>query len=192
MIELAYAVADEQEISGGPAWIRTERFDITAKVDEAEAQAFSKLSPYDLKTQLRLMLQSLLEERFHLQVSFATKQLPLFALVVAKGGFKRTIAPAPSNLVDPGGPLPPPPPPPPPPPLPPTGGQTAPGTERPMHWSLHKLPFAIIVGEMSYQPELGGRALWWIRPASTGWWTAIYPGQATARHSSPPSRSKWD
>ena len=63
-IEFAYAVPDEKEFSGGPNWMQTETFDITAKPSEADVAVLSKLSYADLSTQMRLMLQSLLEERF--------------------------------------------------------------------------------------------------------------------------------
>jgi uncharacterized protein (TIGR03435 family) len=90
VIEFAYAVPSDNELSSSPSWIRAEKFDITAKPDQAEALVLSKLSSTDLRTQMRLMVQLLLEERLHLKVSFAMKDLPLFALVVAKGGFKCT------------------------------------------------------------------------------------------------------
>jgi uncharacterized protein (TIGR03435 family) len=156
VIEFAYAVPDEQEFSGGPSWIRTERFDITAKVSEAEAVALSKLSDRDLHVQMRLMLQSLLEERLQLKVSFAMKDLPLFALVVAKGGFKCMRVAAYVAPNDAAGP---PPPPPPPPANAPPPADASPGYERPMHWDFHRLPFSLLVGEISHQPELGGRVL---------------------------------
>jgi uncharacterized protein (TIGR03435 family) len=61
-------------ISGaeGPA-----HFDIVAKANG--------LAPNE---QIRLMLQSLLEERFHLVVHFEKKDIPVYALALAKGGPK--------------------------------------------------------------------------------------------------------
>jgi uncharacterized protein (TIGR03435 family) len=155
VIEFAYAVPNENEFSGGPSWIRTEKFDITAKPDQAEALVLSKLSRTDQQAQMRLMLQSLLEERFHLKVNFVMKDLPLLALVVAKGGFKCTnAAPYGADELLPA-------PPPPPPPPPGWSGPPAPGhepwREQPMHWAPHRLPFWLIVFDISRQPELGGR-----------------------------------
>lgn len=40
------------------------------------------------RTHVWLMLQSLLEDRFHLQVHRETKDLPVYALTAAKGGIK--------------------------------------------------------------------------------------------------------
>ena len=45
-------------------------------------------SPEDRDEQMRLMVQSLLAERFQLKASFATKDLPVYLLTVAKGGLK--------------------------------------------------------------------------------------------------------
>ena len=61
----------------GPDWFESERYDITAK-----------LPPDTTKEQFQLMLQSLLAERFKLTLHHQTKELPMYALVVAKGGPK--------------------------------------------------------------------------------------------------------
>jgi uncharacterized protein (TIGR03435 family) len=155
VIEFAYAVPNDNQFSGGPSWIRTDKFDITAKPDGAEAIALSKLSDAERTMRMRLMLQSLLEDRFQLKVNFATKDLPFFALVVAKDGLKCThVASASDGLgavV-----LPPPPPPPPPGYVPPAPGHEA-WREQPMHWIPHGWPFSLIVASMARQPELGGR-----------------------------------
>jgi uncharacterized protein (TIGR03435 family) len=73
-----YKVASWQ-ISGGPVWLRTDPFEIVAK-------APGDASP--TPEQLRLMLQTLLEERFGLKVHRETKEGPVYALVVAKNGPK--------------------------------------------------------------------------------------------------------
>jgi hypothetical protein len=90
LISYAYGISFDREISGGPGWIRTERFDIEAKPDEALATSLRKHSADDIDEQTRLMVQSLLVERFHLETSFATRSFPLYELVVAKGGLKCT------------------------------------------------------------------------------------------------------
>jgi uncharacterized protein (TIGR03435 family) len=161
VIEFAYAVPSDSAFSGGPGWIRTEMFDITAKPDQAEALVLSKLSDTDLHIQMRLMVQSLLEERLHLKVSFTTKDLPLFALVVAKGGFKCTNAAPDAQVASmararDGALAPPPPPPPPPGYVPPAAGHE-PWREQTMHWVPHGWPYSMIVATISRQPELGGR-----------------------------------
>ncbi len=61
----------------GPNWLNEARFDVKAKVPEGAT-----------KEEYRLMLQSLLEERFKLTLHHDTKELPIYELVVAKGGHK--------------------------------------------------------------------------------------------------------
>src|ERR1019366_8860230 len=66
----------EYQISG-PDWIETARFDILAKVP-----------PNAPKGQIPLMLQNLLAERFKLTVHREQKVMPVYAMVVGKGGLK--------------------------------------------------------------------------------------------------------
>jgi uncharacterized protein (TIGR03435 family) len=76
LIERAYQVQSFQ-IAGGPAWIHSERYTIDARAAGAATH-----------DQVSLMLQSLLEERFHLKIHRESRDVPLFDLVVAKGGPK--------------------------------------------------------------------------------------------------------
>jgi uncharacterized protein (TIGR03435 family) len=84
LVEFAYNLQDFQ-LSGGPAW------GTHGKLDNSELfQVLAK--PADGQTptedQFRLMLQTLLADRFHLQVHHVSKQLPAWNLVAAKGGPK--------------------------------------------------------------------------------------------------------
>jgi uncharacterized protein (TIGR03435 family) len=72
-IQWAYNVQAFQV--SGPTWIDNERYDISAKSSGPAPEA-----------QLRLMLQTLLGERFKLALHRETKDLPGYALIVAKGG----------------------------------------------------------------------------------------------------------
>jgi uncharacterized protein (TIGR03435 family) len=76
MIQVAYRVKADQ-VAGGPGWMDTELFDMNAKAE--------KPSTVD---ELHVMLQNLLAERFQLQFHRATKELPMYALTVDKGGPK--------------------------------------------------------------------------------------------------------
>jgi uncharacterized protein (TIGR03435 family) len=76
LIELAYDINDYQ-ISGGPGWMGSDLFDITAKADGPVA--------FDRQP---LMLQSLLDDRFHLVIHRETREMPVYALVVSKTGPK--------------------------------------------------------------------------------------------------------
>jgi uncharacterized protein (TIGR03435 family) len=65
-------------LSGGPAWINSQRYGIKAKAADAASQ----------ETMQGPMLQALLEDRFKLKIHRATKEVPVFELTVAKGGPK--------------------------------------------------------------------------------------------------------
>ena len=106
LVGFAYNLKDFQ-ISGGSGWIDSDRFDIDAKMDEATIEALKKLPPDQAVEQRRLMLQSLLAERFKLKVTQSSKELPIYALVVAKNGPKVTqSAAAPAPPATPGAPAP--------------------------------------------------------------------------------------
>jgi len=76
LIQNAYGVQAFQ-ISEGPAWIQSEGYDIEAKADGKASRA-----------QILLMLRSLLEDRFQLKLHRETKELPVYALTVARSGLK--------------------------------------------------------------------------------------------------------
>ena len=89
LIEFAYNVNSHDQLQGEqPGWISSLHFDIHAKASEADMARINKLPVMEQVTELRLMLQSLLADRFQLKVSFKTADLPVYALVVAKGGPK--------------------------------------------------------------------------------------------------------
>lgn len=83
LIREAYGVNDDQ-ISGAPGWTSSARFDIDARVDSADVAALKDLT-FDQRKQ---MICALLADRFGLKVHQETKDLPVYALVVAKGGLK--------------------------------------------------------------------------------------------------------
>lgn len=70
----AYGVKRNQ-VSGGPGWLDSERFDIVAKVPAGAT-----------KEQVKVMLQNVLAERFKLTLHRETKELPIYALVVGAKG----------------------------------------------------------------------------------------------------------
>jgi uncharacterized protein (TIGR03435 family) len=77
LITLADRVQQFQ-ISGGPTWIDSVRFDIEGKAEDPKAD-------FD---QLRLMLRSVFEDRFSLKLHHETKQSSVYALVPVNGGPK--------------------------------------------------------------------------------------------------------
>lgn len=84
----AWQLRSNSQIKGAFDQLLDERFDINAKVSEDDRSRMAKLSPEDRSRQDALILQSLLFDRFQLRVHFETKELPVFALVLAKGGPK--------------------------------------------------------------------------------------------------------
>jgi uncharacterized protein (TIGR03435 family) len=88
LIQRAYGLRSADQVTGGPEWAKTERFDIQAKMSEAEMATMQSLSSAEVKTRRAHMLQTLLTERFKLKVHSETRQVPVFELVIAKGGPK--------------------------------------------------------------------------------------------------------
>lgn len=92
LVMRAYGV-DNYRVTG-PAWIDSERFDVSAKVPEGAT-----------REQTNLMLRRLLESRFGLAVHMETRDLQMFALTVGKNGSKLkewkegdTVPPPPGNM----------------------------------------------------------------------------------------------
>ncbi|HLJ51447.1 MAG TPA: M56 and DUF3738 domain-containing protein [Bryobacteraceae bacterium] len=77
LVLLAYQLMPFQ-VSGGPDWVGSAGFDIEAKA------ANPKCTP----EQFRQMIQTLLADRFQLKSHFATKEMPVYALVVSRNGSK--------------------------------------------------------------------------------------------------------
>ena len=89
LIAEAYDVAFQSvRISGGPAWIRSfdDRYDIDAVAPKGSIPA--GLTNRERRMRTRLMLRTLLAERFKLKVITETKELPAYVLVVGKNGPK--------------------------------------------------------------------------------------------------------
>jgi uncharacterized protein (TIGR03435 family) len=74
LVTIAYGIKDMQ-LSGAPPWLNSERYDIEAK---AEGN-----TDFDA---MRPMLQALFEDRLHLKTHRETKEMPVYALVVARAG----------------------------------------------------------------------------------------------------------
>lgn len=80
LIGSAYNLSDQQIING-PGWMRSERFDITARPKVAG-------TPSD--KQLNEMVKALLADRFQLKTHTVQKTLSAYILTIAKGGPKMT------------------------------------------------------------------------------------------------------
>jgi hypothetical protein len=78
MIKLAYNVHAHQ-ISRAPSWIESERYDTVGR---------SETPGEPSRDQMKLMIQKLLVDRFQLRFHIEKKELPVYAMVVAKSGAK--------------------------------------------------------------------------------------------------------
>jgi bla regulator protein blaR1 len=78
LIQRAWNVKSFQ-VTGGPAWVNSQRYDVNAK-----AALDGNLSG----DQLMALIQALLVERFHLRIHRETRELPIYSLVVGKSGPK--------------------------------------------------------------------------------------------------------
>jgi uncharacterized protein (TIGR03435 family) len=85
-IRLAYNVKVAQ-LSGGPKWVDTDRYNIEAKSKRPAEEP-----------ELMRMLQTLLKERFKLEMRRETKMVPGYAIAVLKTGLKiREVEPGPAH-----------------------------------------------------------------------------------------------
>jgi uncharacterized protein (TIGR03435 family) len=87
LVREAFAVEDDQ-IAGEPHWLNSESYEIETKVDQSIADQLHRLSFDQRLVEYRRMLQTLLTDRFKLTFHWETKELPVYALVVAKKGPK--------------------------------------------------------------------------------------------------------
>jgi uncharacterized protein (TIGR03435 family) len=87
--EVAYGLRDFQ-VTGGPDWVNTSTWEVAAKIDPPDvAPAKTDAAAYDAWNERRMeRMQSLLAERFGLKCHMTTKELPVYELVLAKGGSK--------------------------------------------------------------------------------------------------------
>jgi uncharacterized protein (TIGR03435 family) len=94
LIEIAYYIRDQQ-LTGGPAWVKTDRYDITAKPEEAElTPPRTTKGPAlfaDHLARNRQWMQALLRDRFGLVLQTETKVQPFYSLRVAPAGNKMEI-----------------------------------------------------------------------------------------------------
>lgn len=70
------------QLIGGPDWMDSDRFDINAKAADADLDEKGTMPP----AQFMLRLQGLLEERFKMVTHWETRELPVYALIVAAEG----------------------------------------------------------------------------------------------------------
>jgi len=83
-----------------PAWAKTDRFEIQAKVPANSLPGYTARQLRDGDTpELSLMLQALLEDRFHLKVHQEMREIPVYALTVGKNAAKLKQTPPKGELM---------------------------------------------------------------------------------------------
>ena len=93
ILSIAYPIdgkfRDEINLTGGPGWINSDRFDIVAKAEGSPRLDTNKPGSTvtdvdrDAVERIRLMLRRFLAERFKLRLHHETRQLPIYELVMA-------------------------------------------------------------------------------------------------------------
>ena len=78
LINLAYWLHPKQ-VTGGPAWTETEKFDMAGKPDAPGQPNVD---------QMKMMIQKLLADRFQLKFHFEKRELPAYAVTITKAGAK--------------------------------------------------------------------------------------------------------
>ena len=85
MITLAYGIAGYQLV-GGPGWIDDARYDIVAKLEDGGTGATPFVPGATTTNPTQRALQKLLEDRFELKAHRETREMDIYALVMAKPG----------------------------------------------------------------------------------------------------------
>jgi uncharacterized protein (TIGR03435 family) len=87
LMQQAYGIREDL-ISGGPGWVGTSSFDFEGKISPADSDALKAMNSDQVKVVRQQMMQRALADRFKLKVRTETKTLPVYELVLAKGGPK--------------------------------------------------------------------------------------------------------
>jgi uncharacterized protein (TIGR03435 family) len=91
LIAAAYGV-EVPQVTGGPGWVATDRFNVLAIVDNGTDDDLEMVVALNSKIPrtMALRLRNLLAERFRLELHTVTKDVTGYELVTAKGGPKFT------------------------------------------------------------------------------------------------------
>ena len=87
LMEIAYDIPDLR-MFGGPTWLTSERFSLEAKADPSVDEQLAALPSEQAKQTKRKMIVALLVARFKLAIHTEAKKMPVYAMVIGKGGPK--------------------------------------------------------------------------------------------------------
>jgi len=89
LIANAYGLGMHQVI-GFPKWAETDRYFMTATMDQEKLETFKTLPLDEQLRQQRLMTQAVLADRYQLKAHYETREMTVYELVVGNGGLKLT------------------------------------------------------------------------------------------------------
>jgi uncharacterized protein (TIGR03435 family) len=87
LMEIAYDIPDLR-MFGGPPWLTSARFSLEAKADPSVDEQLAALPNEEAKQAKRKMIVALLVASFKLAVHAETREMPVYAMVIGKGGPK--------------------------------------------------------------------------------------------------------
>ncbi len=103
IIRDAYGAHSGAQLLGGPGALLDSHFDVQAKMDADDAAKLKTMPRDNQQRCMALMMQALLRDRFQLKMHVETREMPVYALMVARGGVKlQPSAPAPEPAPQPG------------------------------------------------------------------------------------------
>jgi uncharacterized protein (TIGR03435 family) len=132
VFDMSYFDVD-QRIVGGPSWLGSTKFDISAKCDEESSRAFGRMRLKDQFHAEQSMVQALLAERFNLHLHHETRQLRVYALVLARGGSR--MQPSSGHVLD----------------------ELDDANGPPGNWKAKDVTMKAFASDLSSLPEIGGK-----------------------------------
>ncbi len=88
ILAYAFGLGYDHELVNAPSWVTNDRFDVQGKLDDDQVAMRRSMSRDDRDEQMRLMVQSMLADRFRLKYHFETRDLPVYNLEIVKSGLK--------------------------------------------------------------------------------------------------------
>lgn len=98
LIKLAYDHVQDPQLTGGPDWLNTQKFDIDAKMSAADVADLRKLPMEQRQRGDQGMLKAMLRDHFNLAVHPEVRNLPIYDLVVDKNGAKLQESSGPARM----------------------------------------------------------------------------------------------
>ena len=93
LLQIAYGY--DAPVVGAPDWVANTFYDLRARSDEAADARLATLTDNEVRLEKRHAIRVLLTDRLGLKTHLETRNTSLYALVVAKGGVKMQLVPAP-------------------------------------------------------------------------------------------------